>query len=533
MPKIIIDGREIECRAGIPVLQAALDAGWNIPHYCYHPGLKVVASCRLCLMEMKMPHPQTREPGWAPKLFPACQTPVRDGMEVRFDSEKVRANQRRVMEYYLIDHPLDCPVCDKAGECYLQDYSEQFGSATSRMVEPKHKNPKKDIGSQTLLYCDRCVQCTRCVRFCDEIAGTGELRLINRGSRNEIDIFPGEPLENELQGNVVDLCPVGALISKDFLFKQRVWLLQTARSVSPADSRGSTIWIDYNRKGVHRIRPRYNPRVNEWWISDEARFGWKYINSDQRLSTPRVRRDGELVSVSWEALPGLLRDRFASVGAEDEGAAVAAVLSPMMSCEEAWLLGRFIRSAAPQATLVLGHVPVEGEDRTFTKGFVIKAEKCPNRRGVEQVIAHFGGSTMSFDEFVAAAGGGKFRAAYVVGGYPKEWITEEQAQALSKIETLVVHDLFPSRLDARAAVQIPSASFVEREGSFVNCDGVLQPFERAITPLEGVKPDGQFLYELAGESGLFRAEQARASAAAELDMFANAYVPPDEPKYAH
>ncbi len=533
MPKIIIDGREVECREGIPVLQAALDAGWNIPYYCYHPGLKVVASCRLCLMEMKLPHPQTQELGWAPKLFPACQTPVCDGMEVRFDSDRVRDNQRRVMEYYLLDHPLDCPVCDKAGECYLQDYSEQFGNSSSRMVEPKHKNPKKDIGSRTLLYSDRCVMCTRCIRFCDEIAGPGELRIVNRGSRNEIDIFPGEPLENELQGNVVDVCPVGALLSKDFLFKQRVWLLNTIKSVSPADSRGSTIWIDYNQQGIHRIRPRYNPQVNEWWISDDARFGWKYINSDRRLNTARIRRNAELEPVRWEDLPGLLRDRFASAAAEDGGVGVAAVLSPMMSCEEAWLLAGFIRSAAPQATLVLGRVPIEGEDKFFPKGFVIKAEKCPNRRGVEQIIAHFGGGKLSFDEFVSAAGAGKFTAAYVVGGYPKDWITEQQAQALSKIETLVVHDLFPSPLDAHAAVQISSASFAEREGSFVNCDGLLQPFERAITPLEGVKPDGQFLYELAGESGLFRAESVRASAAAELEMFAKAYIPPDEPKYAH
>ena len=533
MPKIIIDGRAVECREGISVLQAALDADWNIPHYCYHPGLKVVASCRLCLMEMKMAHPQTRKLDWAPKLFPACQTPVREGLEARFDSERVRENQQRVMEFYLLDHPLDCPVCDKAGECSLQDYSEQFGSASSRMVEAKHKNPKKDIGSRTLLYADRCILCERCVRFCDEISGTGELRKINRGSHAEIDVFPGEPLENDLQGNVVDLCPVGALISKDFLFKQRVWLLNTAKSISPVDSRGSTIWIDHNRQGVHRIRSRYNPQVNEWWISDEARFGWKFISSDQRLNTPRIRRDGGLQPIPWEDLPGLLRDRFASSSAEDEGAAVAAVLSPMMSCEEAWLLAGFVRSAAPKATLVLGHVPSEGEDRVFPKGFVIKAEKCPNRRGVERVIKHLGGSTTSFEEFVAAAATGKYRATYVGGGYPKSWITEEQAQALARIELLVVHDLFPAPLDACAAVQIPSVSFAEREGSFVNCDGLLQPFERALAPLEGVKPDGQFLYELAGETGLFRAEQVRASAATELAMFAEVYTPPDEPKFAH
>ncbi len=542
MPKIIIDGQEVECRPGISVLQAALEAGWNIPHYCYHPGLTVVASCRLCLMEMKMPHPQTREMGWAPKLFPSCQTPVRNGMEVRFDAEKVRESQRHVLEYYLLNHPLDCPVCDKAGECYLQDYSEQFGQATSRMIEDKHKNPKKDIGPHTLLYSDRCVLCTRCVRFCDEIAGTGELRVVNRGNRGEIDVFPGVPLGNELQGNVVDLCPVGALLDKDFLFKQRVWLLRSARGVSPADSRGATIWIDYNDQGVHRIRPRFNPQVNEWWISDEARFGWKYVNSDKRLNEPRVRRVESDISnlkygswqpTSWEELPELLRSRLQEIGAGDQGACVAAVLSPMMSCEEAWLLAKFIRSVAPQAVLVLGYVPVEGEDQSFPKGFVIKAEKCPNRRGVEEIIRHFGGKTMTFEEFVTAVGDGMFKAAYVVGGYPEPWITDSHARPLSRLEFLVVHDLFPSLLDETAAVQIPSASFAEREGSFMNCDGLLQPFERAIPPLEGVKADGQFLYELTGESGLFRAPRVREAAASELPALQKLHIPPDEPEHAH
>jgi len=511
------------------VLQAALDAGWNIPHYCYHPGLSVVASCRLCLMEMKMPHPQTRELGWAPKLFPACQTPVRNGMEVRFDSDAVREARRHLMEYYLLNHPLDCPVCDKAGECSLQDYSETFGLSSSRMVEDKHKNPKKDIGSKTLLYSDRCVLCTRCIRFCDEIAGAGELRKVNRGSRNEIDVFPGVPLENDLQGNVVDLCPVGALIDKSFLFKQRVWVMKTAKSISPADSSGAAIWIDHNRQGVHRVRPRYNPKVNDWWISDEARFGWKYINSDKRLNTPRVRRDGVLAPIGWELLPGLLRDRFAST--EDGG--TAAVLSPMMSCEEAWLMAKFIRSAAPRAALVLGYVPVNGQDKTFPKGFTIRAEKCPNRRGVEQIIEHFGGAALSFDEFTKAAGAGKFKAAYVVGAYPDDWIDEAAAAAFSKIEFLAVHDLFPTPLDQYAAVQIPSASFAERCGSFVNCDGLLQPFERAIEPLQGVKADGQFFLELTGESGLIRADKIRAAAATEFELFTKVYTPPDEPKYAH
>ncbi len=543
MPTIIIDGQEIECRAGIPILQAALEAGLNIPHYCYHPGLSVVASCRLCLMEMKMPHPQTRELEWAPKLFPSCQTMVRDGLEVRFSSELVRQNQKRVMEYYLLNHPLDCPVCDKAGECHLQDYTEHFGEPTSRMVEDKHKNPKKDIGPRTLLYSDRCVLCGRCVRFAQEITGTAELAVTNRGSRGEVDVFPGRPLDSKLQGNVVDLCPVGALVSKDFLFKQRVWLLQEVKSVCPGCSRGCTVHVDQNENRVYRLRPRYNEKVNEWWMCDDGRFGFKYVHRDDRLNQPRIRRGAEWAPVSWEELPEILRFRFERAAkAADDGAAVAAVLSPMMSCEEAWLLARFIRDVAPQTALVLGPIPVEGDDATFPKGsagvppasgFVIKAERCPNRRGIERVIEHFGGATLTFGDFAGQAGEGKFKAAYVVGGYANEWVSKDCAKALAKVEFLVLHDLFASPLGATATVQIPSASWAEREGSFMNCAGLLQPFERAIVPLEGVKADGQFLYELCGERGLFRAAKVREALAAAVPIFGDVYVPPDPPRHAH
>lgn len=533
MPKIIIDGQEVVCRENIPVLQAALEAGQDIPHYCYHPGLSIVASCRLCLMEMKMPDPRTKELVWVPKLFPSCQTPVKDGMEVRFNTERVRDNVKHVMEYYLLNHPLDCPVCDKAGECYLQDYTESGGPATSRMVEEKYKNPKKDIGPHTLLYQDRCVLCSRCVRFTDEIAGTGELKVINRGSRGEIDVFPGAPLENALQGNVVDLCPVGALLDKGFLFKQRVWLLKHAKSVSPVDSRGQTIWIDHNAEGIHRILPRFNERVNEWWISDEARFGWKFIYRADRLSQPRTRNGTALVPVAWEALPDLLRSRIEQAAAGDGGARVAAVLSPMLSCEEAWLLAQFIRDLAPQATLVLGHVPVTGQDRCFPKGFKIMAEKCPNRRGIETVLAHFGGPQSTFAEFLGRAVEGQVAAAYVSAGYPEAWVDDRAVTALRKVPFLAVHDLFPSGLDASATVQIPAASWAEREGTFMNCDGLLQAFDRAIPPLEGVKPDGQFLFELAGGEGLFRSHKVRTSVAAAVPALGDVFEPRPLPEHAH
>lgn len=531
MPTIMIDGKKVECRAGIPVLRAALEANFEVPHYCYHPGLTVVASCRLCLMEMKVKDPKSGEMNWSPRLVPSCQTPVADGMEVRFASPGVEQNQKHVMEYYLLNHPLDCPVCDKAGECYLQDYTEDYGPAASRMVEEKHKNPKKDIGPHTLLYQDRCVLCTRCVRFCQEVAGSGELAVVERGSRGEIDVFPGEPLANKLQGNVVDICPVGCLLDKDFLFKQRVWELRSTNSVCPGCSRGCTTEIDHHDGNVRRLRPRYNEKVNEWWMCDEGRFGWKYVHSNERLDAPLMRHDGKLSPTQWESLAGDLRSRFTTAAGNDGGAGVAAVLSPMMSCEEAWLLTKFIRSVAPKAALISGFVPMVGADEKFKNGFTINAEKCPNRRGVQRVIESAGGTTLSFDDFVSRAA--QFRAAYVVGGYPGAWLSDAAASAIAKIPTLIVHDLFKSKLWDAAAVVIPGASWAEREGTFVNCEGLVQTFDRAIKPLDGVKFDGQFLYELAGESGLYRGAKVRQMMIPTISEMASPFVPRIEPKYAH
>ncbi|MGD0542520.1 MAG: 2Fe-2S iron-sulfur cluster-binding protein, partial [Tepidisphaeraceae bacterium] len=228
MPKITVDGKLIECKDRQMVLQACLDAGYELPRYCYHPGLSIPASCRICLVEVE----------GIPKLVPSCQTPIRDGMVVHSRSPKAVANQKQVMEYLLINHPLDCPICDQAGECDLQDYSYEYGRSQSRFEEDKAKKPKKDVGDNIYLYADRCIMCTRCVRFTREISGTSELYVDGRGYRQEIDIFPGKPCNNKLAGNVVDLCPVGALLDKDFLFKQRVWLLKQTPSISPVDSGG-------------------------------------------------------------------------------------------------------------------------------------------------------------------------------------------------------------------------------------------------------------------------------------------------------
>ncbi len=541
MARITIDDKQIECRDGISVLQAALDGGWDVPHYCYHPGLSVVASCRLCLMEMQMPAPKTGEMQWVSKLFPACQTPVRDGMVVRFASEVIENARSHCMEYFLLDHPLDCPVCDQAGECQLQDYSYKFGTATSRMVDAKHVNPKKDIGPRTLLYSDRCVMCGRCVRFTREISGTSELCVTNRGSRNEIDVFPGQPLDNPLQGNVVDICPVGALLDKDFLFKQRVWFLQSAPSVCPGCSTGCAIRVDANDDVVWRLKPRYNPGVNDWWMCDEGRFGWKYVHDPERLTATGIRRGAGLEVVKWEDVPDIVSFRFEQHVAAHGSAGVAAVLSPMMACEEAWLLSSFLQRVAPEVTLVPGPVPTEGEDQTFPVGatgqdvkFRIRNEKCPNRRGIERVIEGSGCQTLSFDEFVEQLEAGKFSAAWVVGGYPdKKWVSKEFAKAAAKLELLVVQDLFDNALVEAASIVLPSCAFVEREGCFINADNKVQPFRRAIAPPDGCRRDGQYLYELAGQQGVYNAARVRELMAGTMLEFGAVVDAPALPVHQH
>mgnify|MGYP000036672117 CR=1 FL=1 len=541
MATIIIDGREIRCRDGINVLQAALEAGFDVPHYCYHPGLSVVASCRLCLMEMKMPDPRTNRPEWSPRLVPSCQTPVRDGMEVRFDSPKVRDNQRSVMEYYLVNHPLDCPVCDKAGECYLQDYSYRFGQATSRVVDPKHKNPKKDIGPRTLLYQDRCVLCSRCVRFTQEISGTFELCLVDRGHRAEIDVFPGRPLDNPLQGNVVDLCPVGCLLDKGFLFKQRVWYLRTAESICRGCSTGCAIRADHHDGRVYRLRPRWNPGVNDWWICDRGRFGWDFIGLPDRIVSPGIRRAGEIDRPEWAALPEVVRLRLEQAVRRHGPASLAAVLSPEMACEEAWLLGTFLRSLAPQAPLAPGPVFVEGGEERFPAGcaageekFVIRPEAHPNRRGVEAVLQGLGGESVGLEEILARVDRGAIRTLWVVGGYPRrDWPPENLQAAAGKLELLVVQDMLPSALTRGAHILLPFCAWLEREGSFMNHAGLLQPFEQAVQPPEPAVPDGQYLWSLAGHTGLYRAAKVRELMAAGMPGFDHLHVPPKEPQHAH
>src|SRR5713226_6898345 len=270
-------------------IQAALKGGVFIPHYCWHPALTVVASCRMCLVEVGDKKPDGTV-AMQPRVVPGCQTPAKDGTVIVTSSQKAKFAQQQTLEGLLLNHPLDCPVCDKAGECLLQDFSYRFGKSSSRMVDPKNLPANKpDIGEHISLFTDRCIMCSRCVRFTREIAGSAELLVTNRGHHCEIDIFPGDPVNNPLAGNVVDLCPVGALANKDFLYKQRVWFLKTQQSVCAGCSTGCSIHVDHNKDIVYRIRPRENPLAQGYFICDEGRFDYPYVNGTERFQQPLVR----------------------------------------------------------------------------------------------------------------------------------------------------------------------------------------------------------------------------------------------------
>src|SRR5215213_4825337 len=334
MATVYVNNKTLEIGADekLNCIQAAQRLGDEIPHYCWHPDLTVVASCRVCLVEIGQKKPDGSI-AMQPKLIPGCQTPVTDGMVIVSDSEKVKAAQKATLEYLLLDHPLDCPTCDQAGECFLQDYSFKYGRGYSRLMEPKEQPPDKDyIGDQITLFTDRCIMCTRCVRFTREISGTAELEVISRGNHSEIDIFPGEPCNNKLAGNVVDLCPVGALCSKDFLYKQRVWWLKMADSVCPNCSTGCSIHADANKSVLFRLRPRENPQAQGYWMCDEGRWGYHYVKDAARLKRPAKGQ----TPTPWATLLPELKKAFTDA-AKKNAAGVAAVVSPFLTCEEAFL----------------------------------------------------------------------------------------------------------------------------------------------------------------------------------------------------
>lgn len=333
MLEIEIDGKKAQVPDGSTVMDAAQQVGVYIPHFCYHKKLSIAANCRMCLVQVEK----------APKPLPACATPVTNGMKVFTHSELAVKAQKGVMEFLLINHPLDCPICDQGGECQLQDMAVGYGPMQSRYTEEKrvvfHKNVGPLISMEEM---SRCIHCTRCVRFGQEIAGIMELGMANRNMHSEITTFVGRSVDSELSGNMIDLCPVGALTSKPFRYTARAWELQRRKSVSPHDSVGANLVIQVKHDDVMRVLPRENEEVNECWISDKERFAYQALNSDQRLLKPMVKQGGEWREVEWNVALDYVAHGLKDIAREHGGDALAALAAPNSTTEELFLLRKLM-----------------------------------------------------------------------------------------------------------------------------------------------------------------------------------------------
>jgi NADH-quinone oxidoreductase subunit G len=328
MVEIELDGKKVEILEGSMIMHAADKAGTYIPHFCYHKKLSIAANCRMCLVDVEK----------APKPMPACATPVTQGMIVRTKSDKAIKAQKSVMEFLLINHPLDCPICDQGGECQLQDLAVGYGGSSSRYEEEKRVVFHKDIGPLVSMEeMSRCIHCTRCVRFGQEVAGIMELGMSHRGEHAEIETFVGAAVDSELSGNMIDICPVGALTSKPFRYSARTWELSRRKSVSPHDSTGANLIVQVKNNKVMRVVPFENEAVNECWIADRDRFSYEALNGEDRLTSPMIKQGSEWKAVDWQTALEYVANGLNQIKANHGAASIGALVSPHSTLEELYL----------------------------------------------------------------------------------------------------------------------------------------------------------------------------------------------------
>ncbi|MBW7995189.1 MAG: molybdopterin-dependent oxidoreductase [Candidatus Glassbacteria bacterium] len=523
MVKATIDGNRYEFAAGTTILEAAGGVGIEIPHYCYHPGLSLAGACRMCLVEIEK----------MPKLQIACYMTVGEDMVVFTDNERVKRARKAMLEFHLVNHPLDCPVCDQAGECGLQIYYMQHGLYISRVRENKVKKSKKavQIGPHVMLDQERCILCSRCVRFCNEIPKTSELGMFNRGDREIIDIFPDRELNNPYSANVIDICPVGALLSKDFLFKTRVWYLETVNSVCTRCSRGCNIFIDYNLKlpwknegrRLSRLRPRYNCDVNDWWMCDEGRFGSDFVDAENRIDLPVVVKDGARTESDWDTAleTAALRLRQAA----SEPGEVAVLVSPGLSNEALYLLKKVLAEQLPGTMISFSNL---NEHESTEDDILRKADKNPNTTGAEFLgLTSANPEVKDIGALLETAAGGNLTALVVVSHdpaglqpvYGRGW-----GAALDKVPFKVYLGTNSCATSDQADVVLPLAVFAEREATVTNFAGRVQLQHRAFEPLAESLPDWQAIFKLGnalgGEYNYGSAEEVFDELAANEDKFA-------------
>jgi len=466
--KFKLNGQEIEADEGRLVIDAAKDAGVEIPHYCYHPALGNPGNCRMCIVEV----------AGAPKPQVSCRTAVREGLDVKSDSEIAKRAQASALELHLVNHPLDCPVCDQSGECGLQDYYMKVGQYQSQVRENKqHKGKRIVAGPHVMLDQERCVLCTRCTRFVDTVTKTHELGIFGRGHSERIEVTPGKVLDNDYSGNVVDICPVGALTDRDFRYKVRVWYLDKTDSICPGCSRGCNISVHTNTKRpwhndgkrVARLKPRHNPDVNGHWMCDEGRYGFGSLDAD-RLGRV-LRMTPQKQDVSWDTAAG-------EIAAGLDGA-VAVVASGMLSNED-WAAAKSLFAGAKF------YFTPEPDQVGAEDALLKKKDKVPNLKGAENMGLKSG----SFDELAKDLEAGKISTLYVLERDLGQIWGEDKAKALvAKASLSVFQGPNKCAVSESFRYRLPATAYVEETGHFTNCDGKVQEYKKALDPIGEAKPD--------------------------------------------
>jgi len=503
--KITIDGREVVTTKGKTVIQAADDVGIPIPRYCYHPKLSIAGNCRMCMVEIEK----------MPKLQIACNTQVTEGMSVLTQSPKVLAVRKAVLEFLLINHPVDCPICDQAGECWLQDYYMQHDRRESRFDVGKVHDRKREIfGPNVVFDGERCIKCTRCVRFCQEITRTNELAVINRGDHSTIALFDDAVLDNPLSANVVDICPVGALTDRDFRFKVRVWYLNKTPSICPGCSTGCNISVEAYQNRIARFKPRINEAVNSHWLCDEGRYCFHDLAGGERLTTPMIRQEGGLVPATWEqALQAVYNGLKSSAPA-------AGILSGRSTNEEAFLFARLMKKIAPDCAL---EVFYQERELSEVQKILMSPDRSPNFRGARAMGVSDGG----FEPLVQKLLAGGFAGAFIVGEDLIGSAADAGAMraALQKLPFLVVQDTRVTETTQLAHVVLPATHFGEKEGTYTNRKGRVQKLNAALIAPEGALQDSEIflrLLELAGEkNGYATPAEIFAAIRREISDYAN------------
>ena len=507
--RIKVDGRDLDVPKTMPdwqgkpqpttMLQACALAGMDVPHYCYHPKLPVAGNCRMCLVEFGTPmmgpdRKPVLNPDGSPKIAKsvlpyepgtargaiACATPISPGMELYPSSPATKQMREAVLESLLINHPLDCPICDQAGECKLQEYSVDFGQSASRFAEEKVHKPKQvDLGPRIVLDDERCILCSRCVRFTKDIVGDDALGFALRGSHNTLTNFPGRQFDNNYTLNTVDICPVGALTSKDFRFKMRVWFLKETKSVCTSCATGCNIVMGSREGKIYRYEPRENDAVNSCWMCDYGRLNYKWINRPDRLAEVVGKKSG---ARSWTPVLAEISNllKMASPGS------VALIASARQTSEELYLL----KKLAVRVQALTDVVPRAGEgDR-----LLLNSDRNPNSTGARLVGVAAEPAGSNLKKIAEGIGSGKIRTLIVFG----EDVTRHGIgpELLGRLENLIVSDILPNATTALAHYLLPGCAHAEKRGSFVNVKGRVQRFLKAIEGPGDARPEWEFLHEL-------------------------------------